>query len=540
MRLFKRHTSLTAFLTVWLTVETAIGPALLWAQTDTLRPLNRQEDRSGLEELTRELAPDAVNPAAAGLEEAQPFPPVAFAPPGFEVNKTLAEILAELRADFKNHPTISPALDALERKRDEIPPEIKALVENWPTVVFVAEALHFIRHTSPENLPWKLQQLSGFFDEAARAVLAAPFIPETPIRVFWANPPVDHENDLAHLNLAARFLQEIDPSGSYALFINHTSAIYLGPIQDATGQARYIGYTGLQWPYRPGWSTDGFRFADLVATLVQEADHHRFRTIHKKSDLIANYEFEFSHKQKTPLTESTEPLPYLREIDGHQAEHRYWLQLARTLDEKSRRNLIVWIGKRLLEVSQAIGYLENTSQWGQILTRKGEELVRQQRLQQTELERAAAEILSSTAGLEEGQGRVDRFVQGLAAEAPQGLTPMIIGAGLEEQHPELRALGKVRGLPVLFAGRMTPQEVAVELISRWDAREAVFAGLEEEVGRYKPLIEEAGISVRPVTPKTAGQILLAILAQAAGMEERELAGRAGQFLDDVAAFAGQV
>ncbi len=138
-----------------------------------------------------------------------------------------------------------------------------------------------------------------------------------------------------------------------------------------------------------------------------------------------------------------------------------------------------------------------------------------------------------TAGLEEARKRVGRLMQEIAP--PEGLKPVVILAGLEEQHPELRALGRVSGLPVIFAGQMTPEELTVELITQFDAHSAVLAGLEEEIDQYQP-IAGAGIALQLVTPSRAGQLILSILAKAAGLEEADLLNRnAGRLLDDLTA-----
>jgi hypothetical protein len=147
----------------------------------------------------------------------------------------------------------------------------------------------------------------------------------------------------------------------------------------------------------------------------------------------------------------------------------------------------------------------------------------------------------TAAGAEEAMDeRMEQFARDLRSASPGGLVPVVIGAGLEAAHPELKVFSRLQGIPVLFVGGMTPDRVVVELITRWNARAAVFAGTEEEAGRFIPILSAAGISAHPVTPQSAGHLILAILAQAAGMEERDLAGRAGQFLDDAEAFAGQV
>lgn len=144
----------------------------------------------------------------------------------------------------------------------------------------------------------------------------------------------------------------------------------------------------------------------------------------------------------------------------------------------------------------------------------------------------------TTAGMEEARERAGSFLRALAADAPQPLTPVVIGAGLEQAHPELGVFRQVKGLPVLFAGEMTPAEVAVELITRFDAHGAVFAGTEEEAGRFLPILSAAGISAVLVN---SGHLILSILAKAAGMEEAALAARdgIGRFLDDLAALSPQ-
>ena len=69
MPLFKRKPASAAFLAVWLTVQTAVGPASLYAQPDTLRPTELRQNDAGLEELTRVLQTDQPDSSASGLEE---------------------------------------------------------------------------------------------------------------------------------------------------------------------------------------------------------------------------------------------------------------------------------------------------------------------------------------------------------------------------------------------------------------------------------------------------------------------------------------
>ncbi len=163
---------------------------------------------------------------------------------------------------------------------------------------------------------------------------------------------------------------------------------------------------------------------------------------------------------------------------------------------------------------------------------------------------AAWAALADSAGLEEGEtmragleaaeGRVVAFLRGLREEALQGLIPVVIGAELEQAHPEVRAL-KDRGLPVLFAAGLEADQVVVELITRWDAREAVVAGMEQEVGLLLPVLQAAGIEARAVTPGQ-GNLLLEILAAAAGMEQSALAARSGvgELMDDAEVLGGQL
>ena len=68
-----------------------------------------------------------------------------------------------------------------------------------------------------------------------------------------------------------------------------------------------------------------------------------------------------------------------------------------------------------------------------------------------------AAVPESRAGAEEiAQARAEAFLRELLPGAEQGILPVVIGAGLEQAHPELGAFRRVRGLPVLFAGGMTP------------------------------------------------------------------------------------
>ena len=149
----------------------------------------------------------------------------------------------------------------------------------------------------------------------------------------------------------------------------------------------------------------------------------------------------------------------------------------------------------------------------------------------------------SSGGLEETTIRVESFLRTLAHETgSEGLTPIVIGAGLEERYPELTVLAQVAELPVLRAQNRSPDEIALELVSRWGTRSAIFAGLEEEVGRYVPVFESAQIATRVITPNNAAQAILLILARATGLEETTLAAREGfgRFVEDVSALARQL
>ncbi len=126
----------------------------------------------------------------------------------------------------------------------------------------------------------------------------------------------------------------------------------------------------------------------------------------------------------------------------------------------------------------------------------------------------------------------------------QRLTPIVIGTGMEERYPELKGLEKIPGLPVVFARGRPAAEVVTELISRWDARRVVFAGAEEEAGRFLPAADFAGIStrqVRPDRPDFTG-FLLAVVAEAAGAEQSFVAAQRefSDLADRVVTYAGQV
>lgn len=385
MHLFKPHISLAAFLAVWLTVESVVGPAPLWAQPDTLRPLNRREDRSGLEELTRELAPDAVNPSAAGLEENEPWRLK------LESLQMVAGILDEAGLTQKGKDIAQAFLFAMDHLED-------AFNEHTPAagreqVRQILKDFIYLVTGVRGNFPQLRGQLSPqignkSWSDAARRNLAAVVVV---VGRFYQDPPPTSE--LNFVLSAAQMTMSATMSGE------------VSPGQDAA--------------------------------------------------------FRASFESQIPLV-----------ID------------------------------RMVEV---LGYPHKI-----------------------------------TAGLEEVQARVEEFVRALVPEGKPGLIPVVIGGGLEEQRPELGALRRLRSFPAVFAHGMTPAQVAVELITRFNAHDTVVAGLEEEAGRFIPILAAAGIEARVVTPERAGHLILAILAQAAGMEERDLAGRAGQFLDDLTVLAGQV
>jgi len=157
---------------------------------------------------------------------------------------------------------------------------------------------------------------------------------------------------------------------------------------------------------------------------------------------------------------------------------------------------------------------------------------------------AEAQKYKAAAGLEEVQARIGNFMRALTQEArDQTLVPIVISSGMEAAHPEFGAFRKVPGLPVLFAGGLEEDQVAAEVAIRWpEARAAVFVGMDLEAGRFVRMLAAVGIEqVRVVTPRNAGQLILAILAQAAGMKEAALAARkeAVRFLDDLTALAFQ-
>lgn len=156
-----------------------------------------------------------------------------------------------------------------------------------------------------------------------------------------------------------------------------------------------------------------------------------------------------------------------------------------------------------------------------------------------EIQRATEPVGVHKTGLEEARALVNGFVRALVPEESQGLKPVVVGDGLEKQHPELKILAGLEELPVVRTAGREPVEVALELISRWDARRAFFVGLEEEAQRYVPPMKAVGIETQSFTPEDATHAILAILAQAAGLEEAALADQknVGRFLDDLTALA---
>ncbi len=155
---------------------------------------------------------------------------------------------------------------------------------------------------------------------------------------------------------------------------------------------------------------------------------------------------------------------------------------------------------------------------------------------------------SKAAGVEEealvmaqAEGRVGAFLRELREAAPRGFIPVVVGPELEARHPEVRALRGMKELPVLFAAGLEDDQVVVELITRWDAREAVVAGMEQEAGRYIAILSAAGIEGRAVTPDSVN-LLLEILAQAAGLEQSAVAARegVGELMDDAVVLGGQL
>ncbi len=151
----------------------------------------------------------------------------------------------------------------------------------------------------------------------------------------------------------------------------------------------------------------------------------------------------------------------------------------------------------------------------------------------------------AAAGAEEAAGdRVGRFVRDLRSASPGGLTPVVIGTDLRERWPALEGLKKVPGLPVLLSRGDPAQDVA-DLIALWDARSAVFAGMDPEAGRrFARAASAAGISPRAVSPegkRTFLSLLLAILSEATDLSESAIAARDSfeQFVADVSRLAGQ-
>lgn len=136
-------------------------------------------------------------------------------------------------------------------------------------------------------------------------------------------------------------------------------------------------------------------------------------------------------------------------------------------------------------------------------------------------------LSTPTVGLEEA-------FRALASEAPHGVTPVLIGAGLEERYPELKALAAVQGSPIILS-RGGLEEDLTYLNSR-GIREFVFAGSEEQAAPLKTAAMQAGMTLsRVITPGQQEFVpfILTVLAEAAGLEESVLAQKRwfGDMLD---------
>ncbi len=155
----------------------------------------------------------------------------------------------------------------------------------------------------------------------------------------------------------------------------------------------------------------------------------------------------------------------------------------------------------------------------------------------------AARPVLGTGVEEQATASISNFLQALAREAPRGITPVVIQAGLEEPYPQLRALSRLKGSPLLISSG-NPTDDITALISRWDAREAVFVGFEDTAGWFRGIAQRAGVRLRTISPghRDFVQFMLAVLAESTGIEEAAIAARNdfGHFLDTAESLALQL
>lgn len=652
MRLLKRRSSLTAFWAVWLTVETAVGPAPLWAQTDTLRSLNRQENQAGLEELTQQLQfsiPEIPGiPSVSDLLsilQRENVPVFLDVKPGDLMFVFLLDPVddeqkarAYIQRIFKKRPLTRKEYKLWEERSDTLGVVLRGRGDPLRRMLGLAKdpvdiVKRIVEETDRKRSVPDLEFLKVEVLHRAVFILFGgpnPHITllEETIHVLEGSPPALSEYSLEFMEAVNDLLQILFFSADSLDKVNHA----------------YTDWTveeirALQEHYRDhsGWNPN-FQLDEIIGKLAGDIANERSISVNGRKILLLTlllrkqvpeirYFTDWILKQKIrrelqeylgtlrqtqrfsryrPLFPSWKLPPITAGVEenstregigkaelGHFLGEFFWKRMADVFEEIEKEAQLYAAGEPILFEDEnnrtfqvtlkhplimrvALVKFPMDEEWVAYLPRElpgFQELLELVASEDTRREASPRdtmdqvmdwEMLSimhdflkeergfgqygtqlafkrlSTAGLEEARGRAAEFVRSLVPEGKQGLTPVVIGAALEAAHPELRVLSRIKELPVLFAGGLEEDEVVVKLITRWNARNVVFAGMEEEAGRFIPILAAAGIEARAVTPENAGHLILAILAQAAGMEERGLAGRAGQFLDDLTALADQV
>lgn len=129
--------------------------------------------------------------------------------------------------------------------------------------------------------------------------------------------------------------------------------------------------------------------------------------------------------------------------------------------------------------------------------------------------------LEESAQIDAPHQQVAGFLDALARS--QGFTPIVVNL---ERHPQVRVLAGLeeQGLLVHDPRQETPAELGIRLIGRWDARQVVTVGFEEQTRQG---LARMGIETTTVPPGPFVDMILAALAQATGLEEAAIRAREG-------------